>query len=51
MNKDQNNVIIEINGERTKLTENEIILLLEYRMADNEVRKKIQELIENEKSE
>ncbi len=40
-------LITELNGEPTELTEEEIALLLDYRMADEEGRKKILELIEN----
>lgn len=34
-----------INSERTELTKEEILLLLEYRMADEQGRKEIEKLI------
>lgn len=51
MNNDIFNITTELNGKVTQLTEEEIILLLELRMMSEEEREKIQELIEQLKSE
>lgn len=47
----ENNLVTELNGEITELTEDEIELLLEFRMFGIEEQEIIQELIENAKSE
>lgn len=46
-NKLNNRIITILNGSLTELTEEEIALLLEYRMADEEGKEKIEELIKN----
>ncbi len=43
----ENTIITELNGEPTELTEDEIALLLAYRLADEKGQKEILELVEN----
>ena len=47
----ENTIITQLNGKKTELTEEEIALLFDYRLADKECRKEIEELINNAKSE
>lgn len=44
-------IVTILNGELTELTEDEITLILEYRMANEEEQAKIREIIENAKTE
>ena len=47
----RNNILLtNLNGEPTELTEDEIELLFDYRLADEDSRKELQELIENIKA-
>ena len=42
----EDNIITELNGEITELTEYEIEFLLEFRMSNSEEQETIQELVE-----
>lgn len=45
--KPNNRIITILNGALTELTKDEIALLLDYRLADEEGKEKIEELIKN----
>ena len=43
----ENTIITQLDGKTTELTEEEIALLFDYRLADKESREEIQTFIEN----
>ena len=46
----ENTIITQLDGKTTELTEEEIAFLFDYRLADKECRKEIEEFIEKVKT-